>query len=115
VKEEAKVNVEEDIISTVPITQKHKAKRLLKHLKQDTIVQIIEKGEFIYRQQKLPLSHVGKLLNDVLQKKLSKRESPKGWRKMAETVKTLNVTRDLIVNMDQWKYMHAQAVRDKKF
>jgi len=114
VKEEAKVDVEEDILSTVPITQRHKAKRLLEHLKRDTSVQIGEKGEFIYRQQKLPLSHVGELLNDVLQKKLSKGESPKGWRKFAETLKTLDVPRDLIENTDRWKYMHAPAVRAKK-
>ncbi len=104
--QEERVDTETEILSTVPSGQRHKAKRLLDHLKRDADVRIGDKGEFIYKQQKLHQSHVGDLLNDVLQKKSSAGESPLGWREFSDTLKTLKVPKDLVENTDRWKYMY---------
>lgn len=104
-KEEEKENTETDILESVPVEQRHRAKRLLEHLKQDSSIKIGDKGEFMYNQQKLHQSHVGDLLNDILRKK-STATPPQGWREFSDSLKYLEVPRDLVENTDRWKFMH---------
>ena len=103
-EQETQANVESEILSSVSGAQQHKVKRLLEHLKRDKDVEIGEKGELIYKNQKIQQSHVGDLLNDILQKRSS--SIPPGWEELSDSLKTLNVPRDLIVNTDRWKHMH---------
>ena len=67
---------EMDMLATVLVNQRHRAKRLLEHLKRDSSIKIGDRGELIHNQQKLEHSHVGDLLNDILQKKSSSAASP---------------------------------------
>jgi hypothetical protein len=111
---EKKVDVETDILASVPDVQRHKAKRLLDYLKRDADVKIGENGEFIYRQEKLPQSHVGELINDILKKKSPAGESPRGWREFSNSLKSLRVPKDLIENTERWKYMYAPVEKVKR-
>lgn len=113
-KKKEDTSVEYDVMQSVPPDQKYRAKRLLDYLKRDTDVRIGENGEFIYKQQRLPHSHIVDLVNDVLRKKSSHIESPKGWKEFSESLKAVNVPRDLVVNEDRWRHMHAPAKRQTK-
>src|SRR6266568_3205365 len=103
-KIEEKAGAESEILSTVSSAQRHKAKRLLDHLKRDSNFKIGDEGEIIYKQQKLHQSHVGDLLNDVLQRK-STDEGPLGWQEFSSSLKALGVPKDLIENPARWKHI----------
>jgi len=89
--------VESEILDTISSVHRHRAKRILDYLKRDTSFKIGDEGEIIYKQQKIDKSHVGDLLNDVLQKK-STEVGPLGWQEFASTLKSLRVPKDLISN-----------------
>ena len=59
-------NGESEILSSVSVAQRHKTKRLLEYLKNVKDVQIGEKGQLNYKDQKIHQSHVGDRLNDIL-------------------------------------------------
>ena len=103
-EQETQANVKSEILSSVSGAQWHKAKRLLEHVKRHKDVEIGEKGELIYNNQKIQQSRVCDLLNDILQKRSS--SILPGWKKLSDSLKTLNVSRALIVNTDRWKHMH---------
>jgi len=110
---EEKVDVESDVLDTVPLSQRHTAKRLLDHLKKDRNFKIGDRGEISYNQQKVPQSHLGDLLNDILRKK-SGGERPVGWEEFANSLKGVDVPKELVENTDLWNYMHPVAKEVKK-
>ena len=111
-EEDSEAGVESKILSTISVAQRHKARRLLEHLKRDADVKIGDEGEFIYRQQKVSESNVGDLIYDLLQKKTG--EHPRGWREFADVLKALNVPKDLIENTARWKFIQASPETVKK-
>src|SRR5258708_8117491 len=54
-----KASAESEILSADSSVQRHKATRLLDHLKRYENFKIRDEGELIYKQQKLHKSHVG--------------------------------------------------------
>jgi len=112
-KKEEKASAESEILATVSTAQRHKAKRLLDHLKRDTNFKIGDEGEIVYKQQKLHKSHVGDLLNDVLQK-TSTDEGPLGWQEFASSLKSLGVPKDLVENRARWKHVRPDPTTPKK-
>lgn len=112
-KEEEKPSAESEILATVSADQRHKAKRILDHLKRDSSFKIGDEGEIIYKQQKIHKSHVGDLLNDVLQKKTAE-EGPLGWQEFASTLKSLHIPKDLITNPARWKEIAESAKRKNR-
>ncbi len=107
-KKVEKPSLESEILSTVSIGQRHKAKRLLDHLKRDANFKIGEEGEIVYKQQKLHRSHVGDLLNDVLSKTNSE-DGPLGWEEFASSLKSLAVPKDLVENPRRWKHIRTES------
>ena len=55
--EETEENAESKVLSSFSVAQKHKAKRLLEHLKWDKDVQISKKGGLVYKEQKIQQSY----------------------------------------------------------
>jgi len=109
-EEEKGDSMESEILESVSSDVRHKAKRLLSHLKRDSNFKIGSEGEIIYKQQKIPRSHVGDLLSDILEKKKTTAdEGPLGWRKFSNSLKSLDVPSNLIVN-----YMHLKLQKTEK-
>jgi hypothetical protein len=111
-KKGEKSNVESEILATISIEDRHRAKRILEHLKRDTSFKIGDEGEIIYKQQKIDKSHVGDLLNDVLQKK-STEEGPLGWKEFSSTLYSSGVPKNLISNPARGKQQITETVRRK--
>jgi hypothetical protein len=105
---------ESNILDVVSSEQRHKAKRILDHLKRDANFQINNQGEIIYKQQTLNRSHIGDLLNEALKKKSILADSPIGWRQFLNSLKELAVPKDLIENVNYWNYMHPPIDIKKK-
>jgi len=107
---------ESEILATVSSDVRHKAKRLMDHLKQDPSFKIGGEGEIFYNQQKISHSHVGDLLNDILEKKKTtvRAEEPPGWREFSNSLKSLGVPRDLITNTDRRNYMYPRPQKTEK-
>jgi len=102
-KVEPKVDIESEILETVPAAYRHKAKRLMEHMKRDPSIQIGEKGELIHNQQKIEDSHLGDLLNEVIQKKplqaTPQELGVKGWEEFESALKGYNLSKDLSENL----------------
>ena len=103
---------ESDVLNTVSSTQRHKAKRILEHLKSDSSFKINDGGEISYNQQKISKSHLGDLLNDLLKKKST--EEPPGWQQFSNSLKSLDIPKSLVENPDRWNYMHPVIKKGKK-
>ena len=110
---EEKTTSESDILDTVPNNQRHKAKRILEHLKRDPSLKVNDNGEISYNQQTIPQSHLGDLLNDVLMKKSSK-EGPRGWEEFSKSLKSVDVPKDLVENTRRWNLMHPAIKQTKR-
>ena len=104
-KVEPKVDIESEILETVPAAYRYKAKRLMEHLKRDPSIQIGEKGELIHNQQKIEDSHLGDLLNEVIQKKppqpTPQELGVKGWEEFESALKGYNLSKDLSENLER--------------
>ena len=64
---------EEEILDSVPPTVRHKAKRLLRHVRESPDVSWNDRGELVYKQTIVPNSNIVELMNDVLRLKTSDR------------------------------------------
>ena len=109
-----KSNSESNILESISVQQRHKAKRLLDHLKRDVNFKIKDDGEIIYKQQTLNNSQIGDLLNEVLKKKSTLADAPIGWREFSDSLKELAVPKDLIENVNIWTHMHPPRAIKKK-
>ena len=107
-EEEPKANIESKILDTVPVELRHKAKRLMEHLKRDPSVQIGEKGELIHNQQKIENSHLGDLMNELIQKKSQQHqqqqqqhEDVKGWNEFESILRGYNLSNNLSEHLNR--------------
>ena len=96
--------IAEEVISSVPVTLKTKAKRLLEKIrKSQGAIQFNEKGELLSAGKVMPGTHAVDLVNDVLRKR--KGSNPKGWREFSRQLAHLNPPQDLVGNPDRWNWM----------
>ena len=96
--------IEIEIVQSAPKYLKKKASLLLRRIKQDTNMQWNDKGEFVYKGQVLPKTHIHDLVQDVLRKR--KTLVPQGWQTFAQALKESNTPQDLVGNPDRWKWMN---------
>jgi len=92
-----------DILKFVPVTQQHKANRLLSLLKKDPDVSITNDRSLVYKQNVIPESDITELIANVLNKSSS---YPSGWKELASSLKRSNAPKNLISDENTWKYMH---------
>ena len=90
----------------IPPSVRHKAKRILLLLKQNSEVDWNDKGELIYRQSTIFNSHMADLLANVLKTK-TVRDPPIGWLEFAVALASSKVPKELITNYSVWKIIKA--------
>ncbi len=61
-----KIDLEKELATALPPQQQYKAVKLLRLLKQNPDISWTNDGELIYRQKKVPKSHIADLFNDAL-------------------------------------------------
>src|SRR6218665_2164953 len=98
------------VIDTVPNTTKSRASRLLKHIKLIPHISWREKGELIVKNKTLPETHAVDLINDLLRKRTS---SPNGWKQLATALKGHGIPRELIGNLERWRYINKPQRKTK--
>lgn len=101
--EEATVD-EIEILESVPATARHKAKRLVRIVKENPRLTWNERGELIHKQTTISGSSIVELFNDILKPKRAGDERPLGWREFAEGLgESREISKDLVPNYDSWK------------
>jgi hypothetical protein len=94
---------DDEILESVPKTMKAKAQLLLKKMKSSPDISWNEKGELKYKGETVQGSNVVDLVNDVLRKR--KYFNPQGCETFGEALREANVTQDLIVHEDRWRFI----------
>ena len=69
-------------------------------------------AKFSTINKKIPKSHLGDLLNDLLKKKST--EEPPGWQQFSNSLKSIDIPKSLVENSDRWNYMHPVVKKGKK-
>lgn len=100
-------NVEAELLESVPIQVKYKAKRLMRIIRNHPEADWNERGELVYRQTTIPNSHIIDLISDIL-KPSSNSAAPRGWEEFAEVLKSSSVPKELVPNTQRWKYIQKQ-------
>jgi hypothetical protein len=103
--------VEADILESVPVQSRYKAKRILRILRHNNETGWNSDAEFIYRQTRIPGSNLADLIGDVLRVK-TVGDPPIGWREFAEALKTSRVPKDLVINRQIWKIVGGQSAKN---
>ena len=103
------VVTDEEILESVPPTVRHKARRLLRFVRDFTSMNWSDRGELVYKQATVPNSNIIELVNDVLRQKSSDRAV--GWREFASGLgsASVKISRDLITNNDSWKIIEGRS------
>ena len=102
--------LEPEVLESLPIAQKYKAKRIIKRLKQRPEVDWGSDGELIFRQTKIPKSNIVDLIDDVT-KNTTLEEAPVGWQALAAALKSAETPRDLVPNKARWNFMQGKTKR----
>jgi hypothetical protein len=95
---------ETEILESVPTNTRHKAKRLLRIIKDNPHLAWNERGELIHNQTTLRGSSIVELFNDILKQRKVDDERPIGWRELSEGLGESNeISKDLVPNYGSWK------------
>src|SRR5215470_9227401 len=93
---------EEDILDSISNNARHKAKRLLDNIKENTELNWNDNGELVYRQSVVPNSNIVHLITDILKPKTVDR--PVGWKEFAQGLTGIDkIDKDLVPNQSSWK------------
>jgi hypothetical protein len=96
VEENKKALDEKDVLESIAVDDRHKAKRLLSYLKRSPEAKLDHNGELTYQQRRVPGSNVVDLIDNVLSKTGTDR--PEGWNEFVNLLKEVKVPRTLIAN-----------------
>ena len=107
--DEEKDAVETEIIQSAPKNLRRKASLLLRKLKQNEHIRWNTNGEFVYRGEVVPHTHIHDLVQDILRKR--KNYIPQGWQRFAKALKESNIPHDLVGNQDQWHWMNEEQFK----
>ena len=107
----ADVVTDEEILDSVPTTLRHKARRLLRFVRETTALNWNDRGELIYKQMVVPNSNIIELVNDLLRQRSSDRAI--GWKQFASGLAASNVkiSRDLVTNGESWKIVEGRPTQ----
>ncbi len=87
----SKLNLESEVSDAVPPNQQYKAKKLLRFIKDNPDIDWSDSGELIYRQTKIPKSHISDLFEDALATKRPV-DGPIGWEAFNEGLEEVSPT-----------------------
>jgi hypothetical protein len=92
---EPKKDVENELKDSLPPNQQHKAKKLLRLIKENPDIDWSDKGELIYKQTLKPKSHIVDLFEDALATKRSI-DGPIAWEDFDDAVVNSKVPQTLV-------------------
>lgn len=108
-----KKSLEAELLESMPATQQYKAKRIMRHLKDNPEASWTDKGELIYRQSTIPNSDIVDLVSDALKTK-SIGEPPAGWEEFAKALKSSSAPEELVANIKSRNIIKEPADAVKK-
>jgi len=95
---------EEEILDSIPLHDRYKARRLLRAIKENPELELSERGELNYRQYKIPKSNIIDLIEDILKRKKSSEYRPIGWEEFAEGLAaSREIKQDIVTNVASWR------------
>ena len=95
---------ESDIMDFCAAESRHKAKRLLEHIKRSTKLKYNNKGEVIFDDQPIAQSNIIDLVETTLKKRTA--EKPAGWAEFADFLKEISVPRKIVANDELWRLIN---------
>ena len=104
---EANTVKDDEIIRTVPLKFREKAKNLLKRIEREPSMHWNERGEFVHNGQVIKRCNIVDLVNDVVRQR--KDFHPHGWQEFARALHKGNVPQDLVGNRKRWDRMHRES------
>lgn len=96
---------EDDILDSISPQLKHKAKRLLNALKNNSDVSLNAQGQLIYKQTLIPNSNVLDLLTHILKTKAVSNPPP-GWIEFVSALSGANLLKEHVPNYRAWKVIN---------
>jgi len=95
---------ETEIVESVPTTVRHKAKRLMRIVKENPHLAWNARGELIYNQSVVSGSSIVELFNDILRQRRVGDDRPSGWREFSEGLgESSEINKDIVANYGSWK------------
>lgn len=95
---------ESEILESVSTSVRHKAKQLVRIVKENPYLTWNERGELIHKQTTLAGSNIIDLVTDILKQKRSDEERPIGWLEFADGLaESKEINKDLVPNYVSWK------------
>ena len=106
--------IEDEVIRSVPKTMRNKAGLLLQKIKSKPDMKWNDRGELVYKGERIKNSNIVDLVNDVLRRR--KHFEPRGWQVFSAGLRESNVPQDLIGHKERWNWMHSgkEPVYDKQ-
>ena len=101
-------NIASEVLQSVPLGHQYMAKWVFDHLARNKDVQIGEKWKLIYKQQKITRITDYQSNQWCFQKK-SQTDHPTGWKEFADSLKVVNIPRELVLNEDGVNYTYPQV------
>ena len=96
-----------DVLESFPDDKRYKAKRLLDAIDKNPDAEFNDRGEFVYKQTTIPLSHAIDLIADVLNTSKTIKTAPRGWNEFVQALRDVNVPIELVTNRNRQKYLQA--------
>ena len=93
------------ILDSMGKTFKKKARMILQHVEDHPDMSWNERGEFVWKGQRIENSNMLDLVNDLMRKRKNY-ASPHGWETFASALKTSNVPQELVGNPTRWSFMN---------
>ena len=100
---EAKKNVETGIIQSLPITYRNSGRALLDFFKEHCI-EFDDKNQLVLNGETVPGTQITDLVHDLVRFRQSV-DPPHGFYQLAEALAGLNVSRELIKNLQRQSYI----------
>jgi hypothetical protein len=98
---------ETEIIESVPTTVRHKAKRMIRIVKESPHLAWNERGELIYNQTTIPGSSIVELFNDIFRQRRLGEDRPLGWHEFSEGLAvSKEISKELVSNYGSWKVIN---------
>ena len=113
VQTNSNVDVEKDVLRTIPKTMKRKAEALMERIKDDPDVSWNSRGEFVYKGRVIAGSNIVDLVNDMMRQR--KGFEPRGRFEFARALRHTNVPQDLVGNRHIWGWMHRGSATSDAF
>lgn len=109
-KEEAAVVSEIPILESVPRAYQHRARLLLKHMKEKTPWSWNENLELIRNGVPVPGTNAIDIVNDLVRRRKNT-QAPMGWFGVMQSLKATNVPREAIGNQERWNVLSTPPTR----